>query len=71
MGVSAAAHENLPTTVSAAHASRSAGEKERWREEGTTKGELLHIEIGNASKLFLLQFYFVMQCAVFLHIYKN
>lgn len=50
MGVSAAAHKNLPTTVSAAHASRSTREKERGREVGTTKAEILHVEI---AKTFL------------------
>lgn len=69
LGVSAAAHKNLPTTVSAAHASWSAGEKERGREEGATKGEFLHVEI--RKTFFFLLLYFLMHCAVFLHIYKK
>lgn len=37
LGVSAAAHKNLPTTVSAAHASRSAGEKKGGRKREQQK----------------------------------
>ncbi len=65
------AHKNLPTTVSAAHASWSAGEKERRGGEGTTKGEVLHVEIGNASKccIFTVLFCHAM-CSVFAYLQK-
>lgn len=63
LGVSAAAHKNLPTIVSAAHASRSAREKER----GSSNNKGRCFASRNSLKLFLT----VIFSAVFMCIFTR